>query len=170
MSMTGLGLEWSRRKHPELRRKLQPTDYTATTTAAQPHPPQALPPLPKRVEPANASDAADASAATEAGRAPTHALRTPRAAQPRPPQAPPPLPKRGEPANASDAADAGPQQPAQPSQPRLHARAVDASRSRLGLQPPPAQHEAVPAGRAAAAAPAATWKRSHVRARTCTVM
>ena len=86
MSMTGLGLEWSRRKHPELRRKLQPTDQTATTTAAQPRPPHALPPLPKRVEPANASDAADAdrgrSAAIAAAgsRTSTHALRTPRAA------------------------------------------------------------------------------------------
>ena len=37
MSMTGLGLEWSRRKHPELRRKLQAGSHrhrTATTTAA----------------------------------------------------------------------------------------------------------------------------------------
>ena len=102
MSMAGLGLEWNRRKHSELRpehpeRRRQPrgsrrrskpgvTDYTATTTAAQPRPPHALPPLPKRVEPANASDAADAdrgrSAAIAAAgsRTSTHALRTPRAA------------------------------------------------------------------------------------------
>ena len=73
-----------------------PTHALRTPRAAQPHPPHALPPLPKRGEPANASDAADASAAIAAGRAPTHALRTPRAAQPHPPHALPPLPKRGE--------------------------------------------------------------------------
>jgi len=135
MSMAGLGLEWVRRKHPELRPEhperrrqrfcrvvpaaalressLQKREAAAgwccrlvPPVAAAAHPElrrelqagshrlhshhnrsaHALPPLPKRVEPANASDAADAdrgrSAAIAAAgsRTSTHALRTPRAA------------------------------------------------------------------------------------------